>query len=381
MLQPMEGCSTHWPGERTATVQSTASWHALWNEICAPLGNPPEIPPPPAIDFTNHTVLVALWGEKPSTSYDMRILSVLPQSTGSNVLVQRTAPGRYCGTFSAMTNPAIFAVVGKLNGEVAFAYQDRRTVCSESGPTGRVEAEAGPWRFQYPDQIVGTPGEPAHYQLDVRPRGPPVEGWLQPGSWTLVDGSAKDANVTVEGGIFDVAILAGVAGASGMSARFERTDLPPGDPNRRWGHAAIPGPDILLANASSVARVALSEARDARDLPKGLHVQVVGASVVATFSMGRLGPMDCSERASPVSFDAWSVSGRRLLVGFVATHTSDGCSGSALGMQPGHTPRALARTSPLRPGAIEVVVFTHHTCFCPPEGGWTEHRASVTIPV
>jgi len=77
------------PGIRV--IQDEANWSAFWYGYMAPL--PPPRPAPPAVNFTQYTVLVLSQGGRPTAGYSLTITAVHYNGSGLLVEAQETDPG------------------------------------------------------------------------------------------------------------------------------------------------------------------------------------------------------------------------------------------------------------------------------------------------
>jgi hypothetical protein len=87
-------------------IRDATRWRAYWALIHAPF-----IPRPrePEIDFRREMVILAALGRRPSLGYDILIQSATRDSTGIEIHVRRSNPGRGCALGAAVSAPVDLA--------------------------------------------------------------------------------------------------------------------------------------------------------------------------------------------------------------------------------------------------------------------------------
>lgn len=118
-----------WPsfgfqGPAFLVIQDAAAWRALW----ARAG--PDAPPPPDVDFTERTVLVAAYGNALSLGYSVEIVGLHPLPNGTiSVSVELTLPAPGCAVGMAITNPTHMVSIPKAAGPFQFSPREVPLPC------------------------------------------------------------------------------------------------------------------------------------------------------------------------------------------------------------------------------------------------------------
>jgi hypothetical protein len=110
-------------------VRDYRSWHGLWDRIVSASGRKP---PTPAVDFSQHMLLVAAMGTRPTGGYSIQIVSV--QDNGRELIATavQTSPGKRCGATAAITHPLDIVKVAANRKKVRWEVRNRATACKWS---------------------------------------------------------------------------------------------------------------------------------------------------------------------------------------------------------------------------------------------------------
>ena len=114
--------------EQTQVVRDQSTWQSLWQEtyrILVP------IPPVPSVDFAQHMVLAAFWGEKTSGGYNMTIEKIIDEPENRRVTLIRNKPGKNCLRTMAMSQPFYWALAPASALPVTWNVEDRLLDCTE----------------------------------------------------------------------------------------------------------------------------------------------------------------------------------------------------------------------------------------------------------
>ncbi len=124
------GPASGYPEPTRLVVRNDAEWVVAWERLTAAIVPRPERP---AVDFSEHMLLVATMGARASGGYAVSIPSARMEEEGTLVAdVVETSPGAGCLTTAAVTHPAAVARVAHYDGPVAFAVQQAVRACAPS---------------------------------------------------------------------------------------------------------------------------------------------------------------------------------------------------------------------------------------------------------
>jgi hypothetical protein len=107
-------------------IRDEVRWRDYWRRIHTPFIPPP---PVPEIDFAREMIVVAALGSRPSAGYDIVIQSAERDSTGIQVVLRRSNPGRGCMVGAAVTQPVDLARLGASDLPVRFAERITTASC------------------------------------------------------------------------------------------------------------------------------------------------------------------------------------------------------------------------------------------------------------
>jgi hypothetical protein len=107
-------------------LRDSVTWRRVWQRL-----NSPFIPPPPlpSVDFSREMVIVTAMGARPSAGYDVVIEGADLDSTGIEVAVRRTTPGRGCPVAAVITQPVDLARLPASERPVRFRERSVTTSC------------------------------------------------------------------------------------------------------------------------------------------------------------------------------------------------------------------------------------------------------------
>jgi hypothetical protein len=95
-------------------VRDQTAWEAFWAEHKSHTSEPGT---PPAVDFTQETVVVVFVGQKPSGGYAVEVVNVTWNYNEVFVHPVATQPGPECATASVVTQPfQIVAILTRYEG-------------------------------------------------------------------------------------------------------------------------------------------------------------------------------------------------------------------------------------------------------------------------
>jgi protease stability complex PrcB-like protein len=374
-------CRSHVGQLFDAVARNVSDWAALWAEACAePIGGtgPPDEPLRPPVNFTDRMVLASFWGMKPTGGFTVDVTSVIQTTQEVIVTVVRSAPGDTCRTTAAHTYPGDIVVVQRAAKPVRFQHTE---VVHECEPESQGATE-GPWQFTWEPSEVVAPAGPAHFTLRAAANATAPPGQLLPGPWIQLNGSDDAQNLAAAGGVWDAEVLVDAVDRARLTIMWERPGLSAEDPDHT-GYAVVEGPGVRLAAGDASRRhvdVQAVEYRGAADAPAGLNVTVARQELTAVFSMGTFTTLDCMENVDLLgNVTAWATDDPDVTVlrAAVGTVQSDACYAGDLSAP--HTPRIEIHAGPFATRFVDVVVYEHHSCFCPPRGGWEEHHQRVDM--
>ena len=118
----IEGSSGLNASERIV-IRTQHEWAELWDRM---LNAHSPKPPIPFVDFSQHMLLVAAMGGKPTGGYAIRIESVSRQNAVITAHVRLTSPGNSCFTTQAFTEPADIVRIAR--SELPVVFHDEQIV-------------------------------------------------------------------------------------------------------------------------------------------------------------------------------------------------------------------------------------------------------------
>lgn len=103
-------------------IESQAEWEALWSQhtvIVLPA------PPLPVVDFSEEMVIAAFDQRRPTSGYEIEITSIRAKRS-LTVRVERSLPGKRCGSYPVMTQPFHIVRLPAEPGELKLLIHDGR---------------------------------------------------------------------------------------------------------------------------------------------------------------------------------------------------------------------------------------------------------------
>ena len=83
-------------------VRSTADWEEVWRALWRRVN---EAPPLPSINFSEHMVVVAAAGTKPTSGYSITVESASASRDRATITVRSVSPGNNCAVLQVLTSP------------------------------------------------------------------------------------------------------------------------------------------------------------------------------------------------------------------------------------------------------------------------------------
>lgn len=114
---------------RRIAIRNAAEWADFWQQVTA---SESPAAPVPEVDFSQHMVIAAALGERPSGGYTVEIAGISASNGRPVATVVERAPGPDCITTSALTQPVDAVIVpneGLNVSDVTFAEQRRVEAC------------------------------------------------------------------------------------------------------------------------------------------------------------------------------------------------------------------------------------------------------------
>jgi hypothetical protein len=107
-------------------IRDEATWEAVWAQL---QGASTSSLPMPQIDFTKNMILVATLGTKPTSGYTVTFGPTYETDTQVTAYVQKTVPGRKCGTAEMVTHPFSVASLPRTDLVVKFVETEEVKDC------------------------------------------------------------------------------------------------------------------------------------------------------------------------------------------------------------------------------------------------------------
>jgi hypothetical protein len=107
-------------------IRDEATWETVWAELEGPSTNAMPIP---QIDFTRNMILVATLGTKPTAGYTVSLGPTYETDTQVTTYVQKTSPGKKCGTAEMVTHPFSAASLPRSDLVVKFVETEEVKDC------------------------------------------------------------------------------------------------------------------------------------------------------------------------------------------------------------------------------------------------------------
>lgn len=112
-------------GEATFVVHDAETFQRLWMEF---FGRQREVP---AVDFSQHMVLIATMGQQPTAGFGIEITGMTASRGGSLVVhVRTTAPGANCAVATVLTRPVVVSRARRADGPVRFDFTRTTRDCT-----------------------------------------------------------------------------------------------------------------------------------------------------------------------------------------------------------------------------------------------------------
>lgn len=104
-------------------IRRQDEWTALYSRMLNAHGPKPAMP---VVDFSQHMLIVAAMGSRPTGGYRIRIESVSRQNSVITAHVRLTSPGMSCFTSQAFTEPADIVRISR--SELPVVFRDEHIV-------------------------------------------------------------------------------------------------------------------------------------------------------------------------------------------------------------------------------------------------------------
>ncbi len=111
---------------RRQVVETQAQWEAVWEELNA---NVLPQSPAPAVDLSDHVLLVLAMGGRPTGGYSISAESVSRKDTDLWVTVVERSPGPGCIVTQATTAPLTAVLVPRMGGQIFLVERQEQTDC------------------------------------------------------------------------------------------------------------------------------------------------------------------------------------------------------------------------------------------------------------
>lgn len=134
-FEPIQGCNSQSARENYTIIATQAEWETFWRTTCdgAVMGQPvalgQEGAAPPAIDFSKRSVVVALWGEKRTGGYAIRVTNITEAADHVAIVAERLSPGSNCAVAQFVSHPADLVSVERLSKAARFSFRDATQSC------------------------------------------------------------------------------------------------------------------------------------------------------------------------------------------------------------------------------------------------------------
>ena len=90
-------------GARLDVISDSTTWVQTWNQVYGPVS---PLPPAPAVDFSQQSVVLAALGGRPTGGYSITVDSIAHSDTQDVIFVTDTSPGSNCVVPTVLTAPA-----------------------------------------------------------------------------------------------------------------------------------------------------------------------------------------------------------------------------------------------------------------------------------
>lgn len=340
-----------------AIYDADAFMDSIWRGICHPFsleGDPSATwAPPPAIDFTTHTIFAAYLGPRLVNGWTARIDRIMALPGETLVTVKVGDPGT-CPVTLGPVNPGEFVIAERADqgSAIRFEYDVETGQCDAGGNGWR---RVGAWLFRTPESLEGYMGEVVDFAVEVRPSPGGTEASLRQDSpWTYVGNETIFLNST------PMTVHATTIIGPDPYASFTIRDLL----DESVGIPVVVKSRPGITPIGGLLQSGLPPGPTTG--PRGLSVTTTGDRAVIAFALGPPPTTElCAERVlARGPFQLWNMSGQPTIVGFVTLsplQTQTTCSPPS---DPGR--RLVIRAFALPEGRIDVALHVFRQGCCDP---------------
>lgn len=123
-FQPVVVGGLHCPTAHNVVFQDEATWHQFWLKYCNAFDDKGSILPPPAIDFTKHTLVGIFIGQRPSGGYAVTINQIKKTKKELTVSYAERKPDPGAIVIMVIVYPYALVTVDKTDLPVTFVKSE-----------------------------------------------------------------------------------------------------------------------------------------------------------------------------------------------------------------------------------------------------------------